>query len=190
VRCDHFDLAHHRQRGGSRAPRGARVRGGAPARLLRRHTERARGRSTFLRYLGSKEEAALGGLAVYGERLAQRVIERPDAESPWQALRMAMTALSETQQSDATNALALATLVHADSALYKSRWQPQLLWRPVLVDALVTRAPSLSGLAAESLAAAALGCLDAATDAWMATGGSAAFDSILDEAFDAVGAAL
>ncbi|WP_262402175.1 TetR/AcrR family transcriptional regulator [Actinomadura sp. CNU-125] len=140
-------------------------------------------RSTYLRYLGSKENAVLVGLSAIGEDLAERLGARPAAEDDWQALRRAMDLITETQNQDDTAALNLTKLLKSDASLGGAQWQHRRSWRDALTSVLLGRAPGRSHLATAALAAAALGCLDAATDAWTDSDGALDFDAALDEAF-------
>ncbi|MGP2442703.1 TetR/AcrR family transcriptional regulator [Streptomyces sp. JW3] len=144
-------------------------------------------RSTFLRYLGSKEDAVLAGLAATGSRLADELLARPSTEGRWPSLRRAMDYIARLQHQDDAGALNLTRLINATSSLGGAQWRHQLSWRTSLTTALRRRSPDLSPVTATALAAAALGCLDAATATWVESGGELDFGALLDEAFGALG---
>ncbi|MCK9903101.1 TetR/AcrR family transcriptional regulator [Frankia sp. Cpl3] len=147
-------------------------------------------RSTFLRYFPSKEDAVLGGLNMQGQRFVTALRARPAAEVDWTALRRAMDALLEDYHRDPANALARTQLIYQTPALHAGCQVRQAGWRPALAHTLTGRAtsrrPAASGLAATVRAAAAIDCLNIASEHWADTSGRRDLGDLLDEAFAAL----
>ncbi|MEV6133733.1 TetR/AcrR family transcriptional regulator [Streptomyces violaceusniger] len=146
-------------------------------------------RSTFLRYVGSKEEAVLSAFDAYGERAADALRARPADEDDWTALRRALDVVIAYHRRDPVSALATTRLVRNTPALCARLLEKQNGWRPVLAQALAERPggdPRPTPLALSVKAAAALGCLNIALDHWTASDGRPDLTALLDEAFAAL----
>ncbi|MFE3328893.1 TetR/AcrR family transcriptional regulator [Streptomyces sp. NPDC059176] len=145
-------------------------------------------RSTFLRYFGTKEDAALSAFDAHGEQIAEALRTRPADEGDWRALRSAMDVVVGPYRQDPDGALALAHLVRETPALCARQLERQRTWYPLLEQALAGREGS-SGSSAVALsvkAAAALDCLNIAVDHWTVSDGSLDLIALLDEAFAAL----
>ncbi|MGN9843243.1 TetR family transcriptional regulator [Nonomuraea sp. H19] len=145
-------------------------------------------RSTFLRYFGSKEEAALSAFDAQGDLVADALRARPADEDDWTALRRALDTVIEHYHQDPAGALATTRLVQNTPALCARHLEKQHGWRPTLAQALAERAgaPQPPPLALSVKAAAALDCLNIAIDHWTASDGRLHLVDLLDEAFAAL----
>ncbi|MEN2739647.1 TetR/AcrR family transcriptional regulator [Microbacterium sp. X-17] len=146
-------------------------------------------RSTYLRYVGSKAEAVVGGLMSVGNQIAQRLRERPSDESDWIALRRAFDAITEAHGTNAQRLLQLVESVRTNPGLSGSLALQRDQWRDVIAEAAVARRPETSPRQAQARAAAALAALDVAVIEWSDSSGRERFEAALDAAFDAVGTA-
>ncbi|MCG7210099.1 TetR family transcriptional regulator [Streptomyces arenae] len=146
------------------------------------------GRSTFLRYFASKEEAVLSAFDGQGDLIAGALCARPADEDDWTALRHALDILIEAYHEGPDKALALSRLVRQTPSLRAWRLEHQQSWGQTLTQALTERAgtPQATSLAASVRAAAALGCFNAAVDHWAASDGDLDLGDLLDEAFAAL----
>lgn len=136
-------------------------------------------RSTFLRYMGSKDEALATALASLGERVGDAVRKRPLSEPLWEALRRGMDVVATSHERAGLTLFDVNVRLQQDSALGRVA-RHMSLWRDSLATAVQKREPEWSALACATTAMAALGCLSVATDAF-AVGDD--FDALLDEAF-------
>lgn len=145
-------------------------------------------RSTFLRYFGSKEDAALSGFDAQGERLADALRARPADENDWTALRRALDTILEPYHEDPATALAMTRLVMGTPALCARQLEKQHSWRPTLARALAERGGDAGAvpLALSVRAAAALDCLNIALDYWTGSAGELDLVVLLDDAFAAL----
>jgi AcrR family transcriptional regulator len=145
-------------------------------------------RSTFLRYIGNKEEAVLSAFEAHGERVAEALRARPATEDDWTALRRALETAMEHYRQDPESALAITRLVQDTPALCARQLERQKGWRPTLAKALAERTGEAepATLAHATRAAAALECLNVALDHWTASDGRLDLPGLLDEAFAAL----
>ena len=142
-------------------------------------------RSTFLRYVGSKEDAVLGLLDVQGPELVAALAARPPAESHWTALRRTLVPLIAGSRTDPTGGYELARLIYETPSLIAGTMQRQRVMRQHLVPVLIARGnPPLSEVQASMLASAALNAINIATETWVASGGKLRFDALVADAFD------
>ncbi|MEU6222885.1 TetR/AcrR family transcriptional regulator [Streptomyces sp. NPDC047042] len=145
-------------------------------------------RSTFLRYFGSKEDAALSVFESHGEQVADAVRARPSDEDDWTALRRGLDAAIEHYRRDPVRALRTTRFVLETPALCARQLEKQRGWWPTLTQALAERTdpPQPVTLAVSVKAAAALDCLNIALDHWTASDGHLDLVDLLDEAFSAL----
>jgi AcrR family transcriptional regulator len=147
-------------------------------------------RSTFFRYFSSKDDALLGDTGEAGIQLAAALEARPDSETPWRALRNAMEPLIAHYANDPERALRLARLISTTPSLAawhqekNARWH-QLL-RPEISRRLSLDADDSSDPRPAALIASALGCVDAAIFAWVASGEGSRLGEMLDRAMGSV----
>jgi len=142
-------------------------------------------RSTFLRYVGSKEDAVLGPVDVQGEDLAATLAARPPGEGPWTALRATLGPLIANSRADPAWAFALARLINETPSLLAGTKERQRILRKHLVPVLMARGQHrLSEVQASMLTSAALDCINIANEIWVARGGQTPIDDLVDDAFD------
>ncbi|BDZ65075.1 TetR/AcrR family transcriptional regulator [Agromyces mangrovi Wang et al. 2018] len=143
-------------------------------------------RSTYLRHVGSKADAVVEGLMNVGDRVADRLRERPHDEDTWTALRRSLDDVVEAQSGASERALDLLATTWTSPSLSAAMWLRRTSWRSALAAALAEREPHLTLLASHTAAAAALGCLDVALELWSASHPHTPFSEVLDEAFRAI----
>ncbi|GAA4415725.1 TetR family transcriptional regulator [Georgenia halophila] len=130
-------------------------------------------RRSFFRYFGTKEDILLGDLMERGAKIAEALRERPADENPWTALEESFrTSMGDAPVPTEHDLLVSRLVVETPSlraahAAKHQRWQRDLA--PVLVERL--RQEPNAELAANAIVAAALACLETATQAWVASGG-------------------
>lgn len=146
-------------------------------------------RRTFFRYFGTKEDIVLGDLIARGEVIAGELAARPAGESPWEALRAALHASRATTVPDMDAALALGKMLYATPSLRARLMEKRLRWQEMFVPLLAARmdGPAESAtLRATAITAAALACLDTASEAWITSDGAGDLADLYDEAVAAV----
>ncbi len=144
-------------------------------------------RRSFFRYFGTKEDVLLGDLAGRGDAVARALARRPAGEGPWQALRAAMADSVSEVPRDASQDLAIGRIMRDTPSLRYRRTEKRLHWNEALVPMLAAR---IGGHGAEftaaAIVAAALSCLDVASDAWLRSGGKEDLADLYDKAVAAV----
>ncbi|MYX61916.1 TetR family transcriptional regulator [Streptomyces sp. SID8382] len=145
-------------------------------------------RSTFLRYFGSKEEVVLFTFDPLGDQMAEALRARPAGEDHWTALRRAVEPAVAFLSREPAEGLALLHLVQRTPALCARLHEKQTGWRQRLVENLTEGSGSrdMPPLVLHARVAAALECLMAALEHWVAIEGRQGLGSVVDEAFDAL----
>ncbi len=143
-------------------------------------------KSTFLRYLGSKDNAALDPFRAEGARIIDSLHERPATEDVWTALRNAIEPLLQHYHDDPDRSLSLSRLVLETPSLRVANLERQVELRDALAAAVAERAPGYSSVQAQALAHAAVGCFHTAIEHWVRTGGRERLEDLLDDSFDAL----
>ncbi|UGT61007.1 TetR family transcriptional regulator [Nocardia asteroides] len=141
-------------------------------------------RTTFFRYFGSKEELVLGRMSEFGPRIAAALAGRPADEPPWEALRRCFDVITEPTADEPQPFLNLMRLLDDACALMTRQWEKTQGWHSLLVPEIRRRlgGAATDDLRAHALVGSAISCLDAATDAWTATGGATPLAGLLDQA--------
>jgi AcrR family transcriptional regulator len=144
-------------------------------------------RTSFFRYFPTKEDVVLGHLDDLGQTIARTLADRPEDEDPWEALRAAFTTAYASGKNAPGRVLGRMLL---DTPSLKARHQEkQARWQDLLIPGIAVRlgiSDDPRDPRPRALVAAALGCLDAAVQAWTATGGEAGTSTFIDRAFDVV----
>jgi len=146
-------------------------------------------RRSFFRYFGSKEDIVLGDLVSRGAVIAEAVAARPAGEEPWTALRAGLQASLETTMPDPDLGLALGRMLFETPSLHARLLEKRLRWQEMLVPLIATRLTDQGGpatLRASAIVASALACLDAASEAWVASNGESDLATLYDLAVAAV----
>lgn len=148
-------------------------------------------RRSFFRYFSSKEDVVLGDLVERGHNVLAALIERPAEEGPWEAVRAALLALRGDASIDTRpeTELRIGRMLHGSPSLHARSLEKHLAWQELLVPELARRLSSsdeLGPVAAEhraaAIIAAALACLDVATQTWLRLDGSVPLEDLWDEA--------
>ncbi|MER7404995.1 helix-turn-helix domain-containing protein [Streptomyces sp. NPDC000070] len=142
---------------------------------------------TLFNYFRSKEDLALNGLSEQGELIAARLAERPADEDPWTSLRAAFRVLEEIETT-AERRLELVTLLFGNESLRAGHAEKQARWQDLFAPLIEPRLPDSDhrALQARAIAAAAITCLQAATEEWMRLGGQADQFDLYDAAVQAI----
>lgn len=148
---------------------------------------------SFFRYFATKEDAALAGLDRSMLAVRAELAARPGGESVWVSLQHAFAVLIDAPVLDGVDPFDVARLFVETPSLRARRLQKHGAWRQALLPLLVDRLPD-SGESwrteAASLAVltAALGCVDTATEMWVAMDGRVSATTVLAEACGGVAA--
>jgi AcrR family transcriptional regulator len=146
-------------------------------------------RTSFFRYFATKEDVILGHLVELKQRLLVELAGRPEQEPVWRSLRRAFDVLVEEAVAVPEHGLAAARMLHDTPSLRCRQLGKQLGWLDALVPEVARRlgvADAASDARPRALAAAALGCLNAAVDLWTVSDGSLDLAVLLDQAMGAV----
>jgi AcrR family transcriptional regulator len=146
-------------------------------------------RTSFFRYFATKEDVILGHLEEIRQRLLEAFAERPEQEPVWRSLRRAFDVLIEESVALPERGLAMARMLHNTPSLRCRQLGKQLGWQDALVPEIARRlgaADAAFDARPRALAAAALGCMNAAVDVWTASDGALDIAVLLDQAMDAV----
>ncbi|WP_327097570.1 TetR family transcriptional regulator [Nocardia vinacea] len=143
-------------------------------------------RTTFFRYFGTKEELVLGRMGGFGHKMAAALAARPADERSWEALRRSFDVITESNTDEPQPFLNVMQLLDNACALMTRQWEKTQGWHSLLVPEISRRLSgdpeSRNDLRANALVASAISCLDAATDAWRAEGGTTPLSELLDQA--------
>jgi len=142
-------------------------------------------RTTFFRYFGTKEELVLGRVGEFGREVADALAARPAEERPWVALRRAFDVMAEPRGGEPGPPVEMIRLLSDACALTTRHWEKTRGWQSMLAPEISRRLGGpgpATDMRANALAASAISCLDAATDAWTASGGTLSLPDLMDRA--------
>jgi AcrR family transcriptional regulator len=142
-------------------------------------------RTTFFRYFGTKEEVVLGRVGEFGRQVADALAARPAEEGPWYALRRAFDVITEAGPGRPGSPADMMRLLSQACLLMTRHWEKTQGWQSMIAPEVARRLGGpdpVTDMRANALTAAAIACLDAATDAWIATGGTASLPDLADQA--------
>jgi AcrR family transcriptional regulator len=144
-------------------------------------------RRTLFNYFRNKEDLALSGLSEQGELIAARFAERPADEDPWTSLRVAFQVLDEIDLT-AEGRLEMITLLFGNESLRAGHAEKQARWQDLLAPLIEPRLPDSDrrALEARAIAAAAITCLQTATEEWMRLDGQVDQFDLYDAAVAAI----
>ncbi len=147
-------------------------------------------RSTFFRYFPSKEDLFASETSTAVDEIAQALRQRPDDEAPWSALRHAMSPLVEHYATQTERAHRLAALAVKTPALAALEQEKQAKFRALIAPEIARRLGSAPDDTTDprprALIASALGCLEAAVAAWIASNGTQQLGRLLDRAMGSI----
>ncbi|WP_030155294.1 TetR/AcrR family transcriptional regulator [Streptomyces sp. NRRL S-244] len=147
-------------------------------------------RSLF-RYFGTKEDIVCGEQEELGELMRATVEAQPAAATPWEALRAGFEVLMEAH-GDPGQLLEITALIFDTPPLRARYTQKRLRWQEMVLPAVTARMADGKGagpgleLRAAAVTATVFACVDAATEAWVRSGGSADLAALYDEALAAI----
>jgi AcrR family transcriptional regulator len=146
-------------------------------------------RRSFYRYFGTREDLVLGATDDQVKILMTALDARPPDEDAWTALQRAAESLPDADQ-PTERTLAFARLVNSDPDLRARQLEQRAAWRAALAPLIEQRArrsaTPLDPLGATALVAAALTCLDVATEAWIDQNGTTPLSNLYERAVAAV----
>ncbi|WP_232027046.1 TetR family transcriptional regulator [Streptomyces lincolnensis] len=149
-------------------------------------------RASLFRYFGTKEDIVLGRLEESGRQIAEALAARPDDERPWEALRRAFDVLTRMNEAAPEQVLSYLRMLQETPSLRARHHEKQLGWQELLVPEVAARLGADPDQAEDTrpsaLAAAALACLDVASQAWVACEGTVPLAVLLDRAMGALAA--
>lgn len=145
---------------------------------------------TFFRYFGSKDDVLTGDADSRLDRLIETLRTRPHAESPFQALREAVLALTAFYEGDREAMLLRYRVFERNPKLLAKGLEAQHLWEEAVVATLTERAPEASELELRLTAGAAMAALHAAVHHWQADGGNVDLFSLVQHAFSRLATGL
>jgi AcrR family transcriptional regulator len=102
-------------------------------------------RSTFFRYFRSKEDVLVHRVADLGDSLLSALQARPDGETPWVALRRALSPLIEQYGADSERVLRSTRLVKATPSLATFHQEKLARWGQLLIPEVARRMGSDPG---------------------------------------------
>jgi AcrR family transcriptional regulator len=145
-------------------------------------------RRTFFRYFATKEDVVLGYLTDLGDTLCTALAARPPQEPVWEALRRAMDDAKSMFMSDPARMKAILSLCDDTPSLRARHAEKAGHWRRGITVELARRlhVDPATDLRPATYAAAALGALDAVSEAWHGARHDTDIDTLLDEAFAAL----
>ncbi|WP_461188595.1 TetR/AcrR family transcriptional regulator [Arthrobacter sp. Z4-13] len=144
-------------------------------------------RRTLFNYFKSKEDLALSGLSEQGERIAASFAASPADKDIWASLRAAFRVLEEIATT-AEKRLEFVTLLFGSESLRAGHAEKQARWQELLAPQIEQRLPPSDhrALEARAIAAAAITCLQAATEEWSRLRGQVDLFELYDAAVRAI----
>lgn len=129
----------------------------------------------------------LSGLSEQGELIAARFAQRPADEDPWASLRAAFHVIEEIETT-AERRLEMMTLLFGNESLRAGHAEKQARWQDLLAPLIEPRLPDSDHrtLQARATAAAAIICLQVASQEWVHLGGKVDLLGLYDTAVRAV----
>ena len=139
--------------------------------------------STVVRYLGTKEEPVLSTFEHSYQQMATVLRARPGDEDDWTALRRALVEAVTEDEESPRRMLQLCRLIGSTPSLAAGVLSKQWALEASLSEALARRAATALTMRHRVTSAAALACLNIATDYWIHGDGEHGLAELLDRAF-------
>ncbi len=147
-------------------------------------------RRSLFRYFPTKEDIVLGNLVETGLEVRAALEARPDEESPWEALRIALASLEKDPARTPETLLKMLKMLYETPSLRAGHFEKQLRWVEFLAPNIGLRLGVSDGERidprAQALVACALTCLDVATETWTKRDGQGHLGAIYNELVAAV----
>lgn len=143
-------------------------------------------RTTFFRYFRTKEEVLTREFDDLGTLILTALTERPDSDSPWTALRLAIVPLAARYDADGVRARRALKIVIETPSLFAfhqdklHRWVDEL--RPEVARRLAVDPEDQIDPAPAAMISAAFACMDAALTAWVKSDGHQALEQLMERA--------
>jgi hypothetical protein len=128
-------------------------------------------------------------MAEIGRAVDDALAARPASESPWVALRRALDVVADGGRAGDRDGLPFMRLMVDVCRLRTHEWERTQGWQSMLAPTLFRRSGATdpgASVRASALAAAAVSCLDIATDHWIASDAERSLATPLDEAMGAL----
>lgn len=142
---------------------------------------------SFFRYFPTKEDVVLSGLREGGEHVRDGLRARPKDEPVWESLRIAFRQLIDAPGFRTNDLLGVTEMIMSSPSIQARNMQKRREWEDILLPEIALRLPERDGLSelndedrARALLAAGLGCVDAATRAWLRFRGTTPASDLLD----------
>ena len=132
----------------------------------------------------------LGGWELEADRIVDELLERPEDEDEWTSLRRGLEKTVGPYRTNPDEVLTMFRFIRETPALWGRLLEKQSDWLSTAAEALAARGGSSRPptLGDQALVAAAIGCYNVALAHWVESGGHQDFETVLDEAFAALGA--
>lgn len=141
-------------------------------------------RRSFFRYFSTKEDIVLGDLEALGETVRNALEAVPIEESPWAAMRTALTTLNTRPSPDM---ISVSRLYAHTPSLRARHLEKHHKWQQLLAPNIALRngrqQPDHRDIA---IVAACLACFDIAVDEWTRLDGAVDPELIYDQAIEAL----
>ncbi|MFI5931756.1 TetR family transcriptional regulator [Actinoplanes sp. NPDC051494] len=147
---------------------------------------------SFFRYFAVKEDVVIGDMTAYGLVVRDALAACPAGEPIWSALRAAFTPMIEVSTGDPERNLRLMRVLLSAPTLRARNLEKHIAWANLMAPVIAERLDGPAGsrdFRAQTLAHAALACLDVALAEWTNSGGTIDFTDLLDDGFATLGPA-
>ena len=140
-------------------------------------------RTTFYRYLSTKEDALLGNRAEKLEHLRNALAAQPDDLAPLDAVRAAVSEVAQRYQHDRRQMLALAKITRVTPSVAARSLEYDAALEDLLREYFARRDPDgAASLRPWVRAAHVVATLRAARDYWVTRGAAASLPELVDDA--------
>jgi AcrR family transcriptional regulator len=144
-------------------------------------------RASFFRYFESKEDAVFVAQEEMGAKMAAALRERPAGEDAWTALRNSFGVIISIYEDSPSRGLARLRLIRSTPKLRAHQLERLDQWKELIGAALAERlGMEEADVRVESLVAAALAALNAASSRWAAGDGADDLIGLIDNAFGVI----
>ncbi len=139
---------------------------------------------TFFSYFPTKEDVVLADYSMRLERIITELRDRPETESPWDALHASFLEVAADYESARSDLVRRFTIMAANPTVYARSLQLQAGWEDALAEVLRQRADQQDeDLESRLLASSALGCMRSSLRHWMLTGHRTALPALIHTCF-------
>ncbi len=126
---------------------------------------------TFFSYFPTKEDVVLADYSTRLRRIIAVLVERPESEPPWDALRTSFVEVAADYEAAREDLVRRFTIMAANATVYARSLQLQAGWEDALAEVLHERANyNAEDLESRLLASTALACMRSSLRHWLLTG--------------------